>query len=351
MWDDYLEVPFSPECVDECRDACSAAFELQREHMQMLMSTLKPRGIACLGAGVLNDIPIDSFIVGGAQVYLVDWIPDVSREGFRGRLIAEDGDGYDCLLCEERCASGNFCAAFQPPVHPVHRVCHNFVLAEGAHPRCENYAPGPEPHFVTGDVTGGRAQRFAESLPDIVREAKTPARAFRKAISHCQRCATVNERLDIEAGSQDLVTSSMMVSQFEHEPYTFFAKLMEEHFGRKSIEEKTAELTPLLEQLRSDLFQVQMDGHVRELYRLVDKDRGKVYFSVELFHARPADDKYFLLHESPAVLDTLSKYFHFDFSFIPPQESLKEVTTGQRPSIVQSFVLHPIENLEKAAAF
>jgi hypothetical protein len=32
-----------------------------------------------------------------------------------------------------------------------------------------------------------------------------------------------------------LVTSTMVVSQFDHEPYTYFPRVLEAHFGRDKI--------------------------------------------------------------------------------------------------------------------
>lgn len=61
--------------------------------------------------------------------------------------------------------------------------------------------------------------------------------------------------------------SSMVVSQFDHEPYAFFSKLVTLQFG-SCLWAEEEQLRPLMEKLRSELFRLQVEGHVREIHRL-----------------------------------------------------------------------------------
>ena len=96
-----------------------------------------------------------------------------------------------------------------------------------------------------------------------------------------------------------------------------------------------------MELLRAELFKYQMEGHVREMYRIVNKERGRVYFSAELFRSLPEDDTFFLVHNMPNALDILSQYFSFDFQTIPVEHTLQNTAMGDGVSIVQSYLLTP----------
>ncbi len=135
----------------------------------------------------------------------------------------------------------------------------------------------------------------------------------------------------------------MVISQFEHEPYGYFSKLLAQQFGPRLVKEEK-KLTPWMERLRSELFRVQAEGHIKEMYRLVNKDHGKVYFSVELFHARPDSDEFFLVQEIPQAMNILRQYFAFDFKSLPYDHTLHKIVVNDRPSIVQSYVLAPLRD-------
>jgi hypothetical protein len=60
-----------------------------------------------------------------------------------------------------------------------------------------------------------------------------PREAFLIAINECARTELIYG--EIPTGSLDLVTSTMVVSQFDHEPYTYFPRVLEAHFGRDKI--------------------------------------------------------------------------------------------------------------------
>ena len=138
----------------------------------------------------------------------------------------------------------------------------------------------------------------------------------------------------------------MVVSQFDSEPYLYFSKLLKLEFGRERIFRKEKILLPLMEALRKTLFKIQLDGHVKELYRLVNKAQGNVYFSVELFRSLPERDEFFLVHEMPYVLNILSNYFLFDFTLFPLESTLKRMEIGEGRSVIQSYLLTPRDDID-----
>lgn len=348
-WERYINAPADADTVHQCRLRCALMFRDQREALRELCVSVRPKRIGCLGAGCLNDIPIETFLRTGSEVYLVDWIPRISEEGFRSDVIQREGASSYCFIRELQPAPERFCGNFSPAASGQDRVCNRFLLEEGPRPRCANYSRSAEPHFLEADVTLGRATAFARRVERWVGFSKTPAQAFRKAIDELRRCSTVNEKIAIPADSLDLVTSSMVVSQFDHEPYTFFSKLLALQFGSRLLAEEER-LLPLMERLRSGLFRIQVEGHIREIYRLVEKRRGRVFFSVELFCSSSNRDEFFLVQEIHQVMDMIGKYFHFDFHLISPDQSLRMIETHSGTSIVQSYVLRPKEKMEQSSA-
>jgi hypothetical protein len=113
------------------------------------------------------------------------------------------------------------------------------------------------------------------------------------------------------------------------------------YFGREAVLRKEKTLLPLMDRLRGEIFQTQVEGHVRELHRLVEKSCGKVYFSVELFRTVPERDEFFLVQEIPKAMDAIGRYFLFDFEIIPPDKVLLRADAGEGVSLVQSYFLTP----------
>jgi hypothetical protein len=196
---------------------------------------------------------------------------------------------------------------------------------------------------VTADATLGRASEFAQRVPPLVQTCETVSQCFQKAIEVCRECTAIREELPFPTGSMDLVTSSMVVSQFEHEPYGYFSKLLARRYGAELVQQET-QLLPLMERLRSDLLEMMLDAHIEEMYRVVNKERGTAYFSVELFSSlpEPESDRYFLVQQIPQALEKLRTYFTFDFTIIPPERVLRRAMMRTQSSIIQSFVLRPL---------
>ena len=347
-WDSYLRAPVSTASFLEYRKKVGAAFNLHASSITALLRKLEPQCVVCLGAGYLLDIPLETLLESASKSVLVDWIPGVSIQGFAGSVIRGQG-GFRCLLCKFNHPE-NFCGAFEGPLASTANVCEAFRAVEDPGLRCSNYLPGPEPRFMVHDVTMGRATEFATRAFKFISSCNTPEQAFHKAINACRRASHTRDRIPVGNGSVDLVTSSMVASQFDSEPYTYFSRLLERKFGSEYLLAQEEKLSPLMNELRGDLFRIQMDGHADEIYRLVNKDHGRAYFSVELFRTLPKEeDGYFLVHEIPAVFQALSRYFYFDFETISPAETLRSAPMGKGTSIVQCYVLAP-KPLEEVAA-
>lgn len=353
-WEEYTRAPVSQEEFSQCRIAYGPALSEQRRLIQHLIEVLHPKQVAFLGSGYLNDIPVEVLFDEERENYLVDWVANVSEEGLRGSVIRQEDATYHCVFCNSE-NPVRYCKAFDGDVATPNQVCGAFCPVREPVLCCDNYIPGEQPTFVTEDITAGRATRFAQRIEKLLPSCRTPEQAFRKAIQECRNCACLSGALPIPSNSLDFITSSMVVSQFDKEPYQYFSKLLELEFGREKILRKEKILMPLMEELRAALFKMQVAGHISEIYRLVNKEHGKVYFSVELFCALPAaespaprGDDYFLVHHMPYALETLSRFFFFDFQLIPPETSLRNTQIGEGHSVVQCYVLTPKPHLGDA---
>lgn len=342
-WSQYLSAPIDPSVVEDCRTRCVAAFREQRDNLTKCYRTFRPKRIACMGAGCLNDIPVDVFLRGGSRVSLIEWIPRIAELGFQRDLIRHENNKYACLVCELDACPEQVCQGFVKSQPRRSGVCDNFQLIDGPSCRCAGYTAGPSPQFVTADVTLGRAGEFARRMTAAALTCETAVQCFQKAIEVCQDCTAIREELPLQTGSMDLVTSSMVVSQFEHEPYGFFSKLLAGRYGDDLVQHEK-ELTPLMETLRTKLFEMLLDAHLSEIYRAVNKEHGKVYFSVELFSSllQPEEDQYFLVQGMPQTLEKLRTLFLFDFTVVPLQRTYRRIKMGAQAFIIQSYVLTPI---------
>ena len=346
-WDSYLDAPLPKDKLLQFgRDS---AFDSQRERIDMLLRRFKPHRVACLGSGYLNDLPIESLFQIADETYFIDWLPNVSLLGLVRRIIQHAEGGTRCVFCE--CAHPErFCRRFTGSIGESPGVCTAFSGLEDSKIRCVNYEPGDDPRFVCADVTSGRASRFGQRVFNAVQKSDTPKQAFNRAIRECRRCSDVHDPIPIHSDSFNFVTSSLVASQFDAEPYGYFARLIERKFGRDAVEAKGHVLVPLMEELRAELFRVQIEGHCAEIFRLLNKEDGRAYLSVELFRSLPASDDFFLTHESPQLLESLERHFFFDFVSIPVEEALRSHAMGEGTSIVQSFVLRPKSERPASAA-
>jgi hypothetical protein len=134
----------------------------------------------------------------------------------------------------------------------------------------------------------------------------------------------------------------MVISQFDQGPYAYFSGLLESRFGRERVLADFENLTPLMEELRSRLFIVQVEAHARELHRALDKDRGIADVSVELFRTLHDSDRFFLVNQIPTAFEILGRSYYFHFEDISPEASLRCTHIGSGRSILLCSVLKPI---------
>ena len=73
-WNEYLSVPDTDTQYTECFQRCRNSFKLHRENIRSLVERTFPGVVACLGAGVLNDIPYDTLVKSCTTIHLVDWL-------------------------------------------------------------------------------------------------------------------------------------------------------------------------------------------------------------------------------------------------------------------------------------
>ncbi len=345
-WDEYLcaPLPVSPHRQPQCEGGFAAA----RTCIERLLIQLKPGRVACLGSGSLNDIPMETLFGTADEIYLIDWVPNVSFEGVKQQII-EAAPAARCLFCGCQ-RPERLCRSFSGVRSDVDLVCKSFCPLEGPSLQCDNYVPGVEPHFVQADVTSGRASRFGRRMEKVVRRSDTPKEAFGRALRESLNCANLHDEMPLKNNAFDFITSSLVASQFDTEPYTFFARLLEDKFGRKELLARQHVLAPMMEDLRTALFQMQIEGHAAEMHRLLDKERGRAYLSVEFFRTLPSGRDFFLVHETPRLLEALGRYFFFDFDALPPEEGARKHAMGSGTSVIQSFVLTPKPEDELAAA-
>lgn len=349
-WQGYLKSNQSPE---ECRKRCASTFQGQRSRIRNLFHQLAPKTVVCMGAGYLNDIPIQDFVREGCRIFLVDWIRDLSRQAYYQDVVQKNGEGYRCLVCQVRGDPKSFCANYHfnqepdPENPPGH--CDSFQPSMGDNPQCTQFELGDSPAFLEEDVTQGVAGGFAEDLAKTIPQAKTPKMVFKKAQQVVRSLNRVKRILPVQDHSIDMVTSSMVVSQFDFEPYGFLEKNLALRFGVEALLKQEKVLLPLMNELRDKLLRLMVDRHFREIHRILRPD-GRAYFSSETFRRLSGSDRWTPVQGASQTLEILEKYFWFEFndaSELPPTERLK--LYGEE-SIVDSHVLIPKAPEELASA-
>ena len=337
-WDDYMAVSDATEKFVACRRERRSAFEQQRETLRRIVEATSPKVAVCLGAGVLNDIPYAELIRSGATVHLVDWLAGAVETGVSLSIISFDSDQPQCIYCDpDRLRPEAFCSNYKQPGGSNVAVCGRFVLCPGDPPTCEAFATGEFPKIHREDVTGGYASRFGRAVTDELRTVRNWAEAFSKATRLARRLDKVHDRLPIDDDSADLVTSSMVISQFAHEPYEFFSRRTAEQIGPPRAD-KEQQLLPAMEKLRSTLFVGQVRQHCQEIDRMLSPD-GVCYLSFEMFHAVPSSETWFLVEGVAKVLEVLDESFLFCCDLIPESQSIQRFQVGQSPSMVFSLAL------------
>jgi len=318
---------------------CEQAFAVHKENIANLVHNLDPESIAILGAGYLNDIPFADLVEEGRNIFLVDWLENAPKIGVSRLLLRkEKEDKINCLFCKMS-TGAEYCKNFTGKFIGE-GVCTAFEAVEEPFLTCRRYEPANEPRFIKADITGGVARSFAGKIEKYITSCKTAKDAFIKAIACAERYHY--SPIPVKDNSMDLVTSSMVLSQFDYEPYTYFATLLEQRFAREQLEKHESKLLPLMEKLRSRLFALQVENHTREMHRIVKKDgESRVYLSAELFRSYPGSDNYFLVQDMAVALETLDKYFFFKFDKTSGDKLLSKSKLGEGVSINQCYHLVP----------
>ena len=341
-WSQYLQPANAPALYGACRQRCRSSFDDQRANISRVFEATRPSGVACLGAGALNDIPYDVMVHAGARIHLVDWVPGSVDAGIDLSIIQTQKDGNpSCLYCRPPpTAPEQYCRNFERPEAGSSAVCKNFRPSAGCPTRCEAFERSDRPRVYYQDVTGGFADAFGRSVLGELHGVRSWRQALECATALVERLGPLQQtHVSIPDSSVDLVTSSMVVSQFEHEPYDYFARQVAEMLGPPAPGEER-KLRSALESLRSTLLVNQVRRHCREIARILAPG-GRCYMAFEIFHPVPNATHGFLVTGASQALETIGEHFHFNFDIIPEDRLLMRFETPDAPSLACSLVLEP----------
>ena len=339
FWDSYLSVDAGKQIVNETLCLCEAAFASHRVNISRLVKSLNPSSIAILGSGYLNDIPLYDLLEKDRKVYLVDWIENVSKVGVSKNIICRSGDDHtECLFCSKSTGE-RYCKNYTGELLRD-GVCTGYEPVMEPFDTCRNYEPADVPYFIKADITGGVARSFCEKIERMIDACDTVKQAFIKA------CAIAEQSryrvMEIASDSIELVTSSMVLSQFDVEPYAYFMHILENEFGRNGILKYEKKLLPLMEKLRTRLFINQVESHIKEMYRILIKDgRSRAYLSAELFRSFSDGKRFFLVQDMSRTLEIIGRYFYYEIDDDTAINTLKKSKLGDGVSVNQCYVLAP----------
>ncbi len=338
-WEDYISPSRGEDAYRACRAICREDFAGMRDVIARLARVVQPGSVACLGAGVLNDIPYAELVAGGATVHLVDWMPGSVDSGIRQSIISFDTGGNPrcayCVLAEDD--AGAYCRGYRPVANDARDVCAEFTPSGEKEPGCTAFHRGTRPHVHCRDATAGYASSFARLIPESIGNVTSWKQALRRAGATVKKARRHRTPLDIADASIDLVTSSMLISQFDREPFTYFARQAATRLGPPTDREERL-LQPAQEALRFELFTTQAERHCDEIMRILAPD-GCCLVSFELFQYDAGNDAWFLVRETHAALEIMQARFAFDFDILPPEDAIARVKVGPNPSLVHCFVL------------
>lgn len=338
-WDEYLKVSNARDAFDECCRRCRPAFEQHRRNIQCAVEVTRPKTVACLGAGTLNDIPYEFMVRSGASIHLVDWVPGSIDAGVALSIIQPGDDGKPCCIyCNPAIACPQtYCRHYQEPGASTSTVCRNFVPIPGPTPRCAAFEKGEQPSVHYEDVTAGYATEFGRAILSELHHVRSWRQAFARAMALANKIGHQRVRTTIADSSVQLVTSSMVVSQFDHEPYDYFAHRSADMLGPPTAKEEQ-QLLPVMEALHEVLLRRQVEQHCEEIRRIMAPG-GYCYMSFEMFHIVPASAQWFLVKGMTKALELVGRHFLFSFDIIPQHQLMTRFQTGDTPSLVLSFML------------
>lgn len=335
-WEDYLRV--SPDLVD--RHAADAdkhvALTPLREVIAHVAAMSAPARVACIGAGVLNDIPYHMLVRSGAELFLVDWLPSLVDAGLPYAALELTAEGQIscayCTLSQQHAAA--YCRHFAGNTQAG--VCASFCDAGKGRPACAAYVRGTTPKIRTEDATQGFAVAFAGAVPAVLKRSGGWRDALREAQAAVRDATRQRVPLGIESASIDLVISSMIISQFEHEPYAYFLEQAAAVLGPPSARDERR-LDGLAGNIHVMLRRVQLERHIDEITRILAPN-GRCFIAIELFQRKPEGD-WFWVEAMEETVAMLTKRFDLDLDLLPPGGGMVRIGIGEQPSFVLCLVL------------
>jgi hypothetical protein len=185
-----------------------------------------------------------------------------------------------------------------------------FRPAPGESAACESFERGAWPNVLGRDITAGYATAFGHGIPAALHDAGTWKQAFRRARNVARQARRSRAPLAIADGSVDLVTTSMVMSQFDWEPYKYFSRHAAAIVGRPGARQENA-LQKAGESLRFELALSQIERHCDEIARIMAPD-GCCFAAFELFQFDKNIGRWFLVRETHKALGILAERFSFD---------------------------------------
>lgn len=338
-WDDYVAAPDATSAFRTCRQAHAPTFAKLRESIQHVARLTAPKTVACLGAGLLNDIPYGHFVENSETVHLVDWIPGIVDQGLVMSSVERDDKGQSrciyCALSDERAT--RYCRGFAGSRDVPGGVCRNFRPAEGGIDACEAFERGEQPIVEVGDVTAGFATAFGRGANAELDSVRTWRQALRRGSTLSNKLKRHRTPLGIADSSVDLVTSSMVVSQFSHEPYDYYSKQAAVRLGTPTPREERA-LKSAAGSLRSLLAREQVMRHRDEIERIL-APKGVCFLAFELYHYDDGIAQCFLVQEMLEALSAFAATLTFRFDLLPQGAVMREFETPMGKSLVHCVVL------------
>lgn len=329
----YLTKPDIDRFAREWRRRCVPAFADQRRMLSKLFKETEPETIACMGAGTLSDIPFHDLVKTCETIYLVDWVPELTATALSSVIIDKASQIPRCAYCQvDRETAADYCTAV---LGKREGVCEAFRATSTGD--CCAFQRGTNPIIQEEDVTGGFVDAFAHRLVEALHRSDGWQCAVKLATKSAQCSREAGSGTSIPDRSVDLVTSSMLISQFVNEPWDFFVHLARKRFGRPDPRFEQRHRAEL-DRLRDMLAGIQVRRHIDEILRIL-KPGGRCFISFELFTRESGSQGWRLLEPMNAALRELGNHFEFDFDLIDPSLHTSQLKMKNGDSLVQSHVL------------
>ena len=310
-----------------------------RAAIERLVEKIHPKQVACLGAGLLHDIPYRALVRGGASVHLVDQVLGNVERGIAQSIIATGEDGRpECVYCTLNESESRInCRRFRVTERHASAICDRFEQSAGEPLRCESFERGGWPFLHRGDATAGYATAFADRFPGALAGASSWRAAFRRARAAARQARRHDEKIDLPDGGMDLVVTTAVMDGFADEPFDSFRRHAATRLAAPT-EKEVRTLRRTRAALREELLVEQLTRHRDEIARIMAPG-GCCFAAFELFRFDGDERGWFLVRETHQALGLLAERFTFDHDILPPEESIFRIEADDAPAVVQSFVL------------